>query len=114
VRLNVNPSDTRPWRFFIGRSRRSDIVLTDPTVSRVHAVVCREEGRWTIADLDSVNGVRVNGKRVEKAFLTRGDLIMLGRVCLGFGERPDAPVEGPLQIRAAAALPDRTASRASA
>jgi cell division protein FtsW len=110
----MSPSDTRPWRFFIGRSRRSDIVLTDPTVSRVHAVVCREEGRWTIADLGSVNGVLVNGKQVKKAFLERGDLIMLGRTCLSFGAAPDAPVEGLGQIRAGAALPDRTASRASA
>jgi cell division protein FtsW len=110
----MSPSDLRPWRFFIGRSRRSDIVLTDPTVSRVHAVVCREQGRWTIADLDSVNGVLVNGKQVKKAFLKRGDLIVLGRACLRFGAGPDVPVAGPRQIRAGAALPDRTASRASA
>jgi predicted component of type VI protein secretion system len=88
-------------------------VLTDPTVSRVHAVVCREDGRWTITDLDSVNGLSVNGKRLKKAFLKGGDVIMLGRACLRFGAKPDAPLEGPLQ-RAAAGLPERTASRASA
>jgi cell division protein FtsW len=110
----VSPTDTRPWRWFIGRSRHSDIVLNDPTVSRVHAVVCREQGRWSIADLGSLNGVLVNGKQVEKAFLKRGDVIMLGRVRLGFGVEADLPPQEQRQISAGAALPDRTASRASA
>ena len=74
----------RPWRLFIGRSPHSDLVLSDRTVSRVHAAVCREEDRWTITDLDSANGVLVNGARVESAVLEPGDVIHLGRVRLFF------------------------------
>jgi cell division protein FtsW len=93
-----------PWRIYIGRSPHSDLVLADPTVSRVHAAVCREAGGWTITDLDSVNGVRVNGALVRHAFLTRGDAIDVGRVRLVFGP----------QLVAGAVTPERTASRASA
>ena len=91
------------WRIFIGRSPHSDLVLADPTVSRVHAVASREGGSWTITDLESTNGVRVNGARVKQAVLVRGDVIELGRVRLVFG----------LQLGAGTAAPERTASRAS-
>jgi ABC transport system ATP-binding/permease protein len=98
----VTPNGGRcPWRLFIGRSRHSDVVLSDPTVSRVHAVVWREEGMWTITDLESANGVLVNGRRVKSAVLHDGDVISLGRVRLRFGGQAAAP-------------PVRTASRASA
>ena len=92
------------WRIFIGRSPHSDLVLGDPTVSRVHAVVCREGGAWTITDLDSVNGVCVNGARVRRTALAGRDVIELGRVRLVFGR----------QLGAGAVTPARTASRASA
>jgi pSer/pThr/pTyr-binding forkhead associated (FHA) protein len=97
-------SPRRPWRIFIGRSPHSDLVLGDPTVSRVHAVVLREGGSWTIMDLDSANGVRVNGARVKQAVLGHGDVIEVGRVRLVFGP----------QLGAGEAAPERTASRASA
>jgi len=51
----------------IGRSRECDIVLGDSNISRKHAELRPGPGgRWTIADLGSTNGVRVNGRDVAK------------------------------------------------
>src|SRR5215212_7712943 len=54
-------------RVVLGRSREADVVLDDPNVSRRHAEMRREADRWSIADLGSTNGVKVNGRRVERA-----------------------------------------------
>ncbi|MFZ5786874.1 MAG: FHA domain-containing protein [Acidobacteriota bacterium] len=68
----------------IGRSSRADVVLADEGVSRFHAVVRRERGGWVVEDMHSANGVRVNGQQVEKAELSAGSRIALGRVRLVF------------------------------
>ena len=68
----------------LGRSREADIVLDDPNVSRRHAELRSEDGRWTIADLGSTNGVKVNGRQVERAWLEPGDDIVLGTTELTF------------------------------
>jgi pSer/pThr/pTyr-binding forkhead associated (FHA) protein len=70
----------------VGRSREADVVLEDPNVSRKHAELRREDGRWAIADLGSTNGVKVNGRLVERAWLESGDEILLGTSRLQFEE----------------------------
>lgn len=66
-------------RATIGRSRDADCVLRDPNVSRHHAELRRSpSGDWTIADLDSTNGVKVNGRRVGSTRLKPGDQVTLG------------------------------------
>jgi hypothetical protein len=65
-------------RAVIGRSRECDIVMADPNVSRQHAELRREGDGWSIADLGSTNGIKVNGRRVEHAPLREGDRITLG------------------------------------
>jgi hypothetical protein len=70
----------------IGRSRDCDIVLSDPNVSRRHAEI-RADGRggWTVHDLGSTNGVKVNGQRANgPAQLQPGDRIALGTADLRF------------------------------
>ncbi len=64
----------------IGRSRDCDIVLSDPNVSRRHAEVRpTADGGFTVADLGSTNGVRVNGRPVSGAQPLRpGDRVELG------------------------------------
>jgi pSer/pThr/pTyr-binding forkhead associated (FHA) protein len=71
-------------RLVLGRSREADIVLEDPNVSRRHAELRREGERWAIADLGSTNGVKVNGRRVDRALLEPGDAIVLGTLELAF------------------------------
>lgn len=69
----------------IGRNRNCDILLNNPTVSRLHAVVvCAKEG-WYITDIRSQAGVLVNGKKIDKkAFIKTGDTVTLGAVTLIF------------------------------
>ena len=68
----------------LGRSRECDIVVSDPNVSRRHAELRRDNGRWSIVDLGSTNGVKVNGHRVEQAALRDGDRITIGVTDLTF------------------------------
>jgi len=68
----------------IGRSRRADIVLSDPNVSRQHAEVRREGDSYVVLDLDSTNGVFVNGRPAKRATLQEGDVIELGATRLRF------------------------------
>jgi predicted component of type VI protein secretion system len=63
----------------IGRSREADIVLDDANVSRKHAEIRPSGGSWTVRDMGSTNGVKVNGRRIEGAqSLKPGDVIELG------------------------------------
>ncbi|MBR2309452.1 MAG: FtsW/RodA/SpoVE family cell cycle protein [Oscillospiraceae bacterium] len=69
------------WENVIGRSKRSDIVINFPTVSRSHAVLTRyDDGSWTITDADSKDGVFVNGKQVGIRALQPEDVISIGGV----------------------------------
>jgi predicted nucleic acid-binding Zn-ribbon protein len=64
----------------IGRSGSADVRLDDPTVSRRHAlVVVTEEGAMRALDDRSLNGLFVNGSRVEWAPLSDGDELEIGR-----------------------------------
>lgn len=73
------------WRFDmrrscrLGRSPDNDIVIPDSSVSRAHALLAVKGYRWQIEDLQSSNGVLINGERIESATLRNGDLITIGR-----------------------------------
>jgi hypothetical protein len=66
-------------RLLVGRDRACDVRLDDPTVSRRHAQLFHREGAWVICDMDSMNGTRLNGRRVGRAPLHPGDELRLGR-----------------------------------
>ena len=69
------------WENVVGRSKRSDIVIDFPTVSRNHAVLTRyDDGSWTITDANSTGGIRVNGKRVSIRALQPEDRIEIGGI----------------------------------
>ena len=68
----------------IGRSLTADIRLDDPTVSRRHAMICRQEERVRVLDDRSLNGTCVNGERVEWQDLADGDELLVGRYRLYF------------------------------
>ena len=78
---------SRP-QMIIGRTDENDIVVNHRSISRNHAKLVREPetGRYTISDLQSSNGVRVNGSDYGKVELRRGDVIDLGHVRLRFIE----------------------------
>jgi len=62
----------------VGRHGQCDVRLDDPRVSRRHARLVRSEGDLFIEDLDSANGVYVNGKRVRRKPLQPGDVVAIG------------------------------------
>jgi hypothetical protein len=62
----------------IGRGSANDLVLSDPAVSRRHAVLRWDGTRLQIDDLGSSNGLMVNGRRAESATLENGDSIAIG------------------------------------
>jgi hypothetical protein len=68
----------------IGRSRECDVVVSDPNVSRRHAELRHGPEGWSVADLGSTNGVKVNDHRVEEAALRPGDRIRIGVTDLTF------------------------------
>ncbi len=70
----------------IGRTDENDVVINHRSISRNHAKVVREPdtGRYTIMDLQSSNGVRVNNEDYGKVELRRGDMVDLGHVRLRF------------------------------
>jgi len=78
---------SRP-QMIVGRTDENDIVVNHRSISRNHAKLVREPdtGRYTISDLQSSNGVRVNGQDYGKVELRRGDVIDLGHVRLRFVE----------------------------
>jgi hypothetical protein len=65
-------------RLVIGRSSGCELVLADDTVSRRHAELFIEDGRWLLRDLDSSNGTWLNGRRVVEAEVRPGDVLHLG------------------------------------
>ena len=68
----------------IGRSKDCDIQLADPNVSRKHAGVREGGAAYWVVDLDSTNGMEVNGRRLKRAKLRQGDRILLGSTELVF------------------------------
>jgi pSer/pThr/pTyr-binding forkhead associated (FHA) protein/DNA-directed RNA polymerase subunit RPC12/RpoP len=74
---------TREWTR-IGRSLAADVRFDDPTVSRRHALIVRQADGVRVLDDRSLNGVFVNGERVEWRVLSDGDEIVVGRHRLSF------------------------------
>jgi pSer/pThr/pTyr-binding forkhead associated (FHA) protein len=71
----------------LGRATRADFILDAPLVSRLH---CRftagEDGTLEVEDLRSTNGTFVNGERVKRSKVGRGDRVKVGRVELQVDE----------------------------
>ncbi|HTW11520.1 MAG TPA: FHA domain-containing protein [Solirubrobacteraceae bacterium] len=72
----------------IGRSLAADIRFDDPTVSRRHALIVRQADGLRVLDDRSLNGVFVNGERVEWSTLADGDEIVIGRHHLHYCDIP--------------------------
>ncbi|MBL8758487.1 MAG: FHA domain-containing protein, partial [Phycisphaerae bacterium] len=95
----------------VGRSSEA-LPLTDNTVSRRHAEMTPDDGRWYIRDLGSQNGTWVNGVRIaERTQLKPGDQIRVGATLFGFGKGEADPASSRIRLlrgREAGANVERT------
>ena len=81
---------SREWTR-IGRSLAADVRFDDATVSRRHALIVAQADGVRVLDDRSLNGVHVNGRRVEWSPLTDGDVIMVGRHTIHYLEAAGLP-----------------------
>ncbi len=89
----LQSSDTEPLTFrlspgsikTIGRSTGAELILDAALVSRLHCRVEAHEETLEVIDLESTNGISVNGERVSRAHLIPGDRLRVGRVDLQVG-----------------------------
>ncbi|MEE2731832.1 MAG: FHA domain-containing protein [Pseudomonadota bacterium] len=70
--------------FIIGRGSECDLVLQGKGVSRKHAEIVFQSGRFVVNDMESLNGIKVNGYKVARVILEENDVIKLGEVSLTF------------------------------
>jgi pSer/pThr/pTyr-binding forkhead associated (FHA) protein len=86
----------------IGRDADNDLFLSNPGISRRHAVVAWREGGFEIADLGSMNGTQVNGEPISMPRVLRdGDVVHLHEVEVGFFEiSPTSPEANPAVLEA--------------
>ena len=82
------PITTFPY--VMGRGSECDLVLQGKGVSRRHAEIIFQSGRFVVNDLESLNGLKVNGYKVARVILEENDTIKLGDVGLTFrsGNQP--------------------------
>jgi len=102
--------------FTIGRGHGNGLVIDERDISRRHALIDRAGGRYMIEDLNSCNGVLVNGKRHELANLKSGDVIIIGGLKLVFhlkdevgadtGEHGDIKASNVIEFAETQRLPD--------
>ena len=74
----------------VGRMLENDLVLQDPLVSRFHAEIRYEDGKFYIVDLDSTGGTYLNNKPVTKSILFSGDIILLTQIPIMFMVETDS------------------------
>lgn len=69
------------WESLVGRAKSCDVMLDYPTISRRHAVLTRyDDGSWSVSDIGSKGGIRVNGADTAMCAVGFGDVISLGGV----------------------------------
>ena|SRR6476661_5200550 len=68
----------------LGRQLGSDIVIHEEFVSRFHAEIIWEDGKYILVDKNSTSGTFVNGKKISRCVLNSGDLIGLANIYIMF------------------------------
>jgi hypothetical protein len=78
---------------YIGRRQDNDLVLNDPQVSRIHALLRVKDRRFVLFDLGSSHGTQVNNRAVQEHILQAGDVIRIGSIRMVYGEDPSNPAD---------------------
>lgn len=78
-KFNLDQDET-----FVGRQNQNHVPIDDPSISGRHCSIIRDDRRFTLVDLGSTNGTRLNGAKVNKASLKPKDIVQVGGVELMF------------------------------
>lgn len=74
----IKEYDLSKEKVTVGRKPSNDIVLDDPTVSGLHAAFLHMQHTY-VEDMNSTNGIKLNGKTISKRQLNHGDIIQIGQ-----------------------------------
>jgi two-component system, NtrC family, sensor kinase len=74
----------RPRSYTLGRARNNDLSLNEPSISKTHAHIEYDDGRFFIEDQGSLHGIYVNAVKVQRTELTPGAQVQLGNVSMKF------------------------------
>ena len=86
-------------KVLLGRSTDSDIVITDASASRNHAELNKVNESFIIKDLNSSNGVFVNGKKIKEHYLSSGDVFSIGNHEYRYVEKETVRTDDPKTSR---------------
>jgi pSer/pThr/pTyr-binding forkhead associated (FHA) protein len=89
---------TRP-EAIVGRHTEADVRLPLPDVSRRHCRLFFHEGGWQVLDLNSLNGIQVNGEVVLQAPLEQDDRLRIGGFHFIVDLTPDAGIGGSNHVQ---------------
>jgi hypothetical protein len=99
-------------RTLVGRSEHNDVCLPSPYLSRHHAAIVGTPEGYYLVDLNSANGVGLNGKRVERTVLCDQDVLTMGpyrlKIQIMDGLASGNPLPGPESLAETAVLPQQT------
>jgi pSer/pThr/pTyr-binding forkhead associated (FHA) protein len=119
LRLRLQPGDhvvdlTEP-DILLGRQSDADLRMPQPDVSRHHCRFQFMADGWRVVDLNSLNGVYVNGSRVRSlAVIQPGDRIRICGVEMNVEDPASIDIPAEMLRTIAAALPEQTAERRAA
>ena len=103
-REDRHPINSAAYR--IGRHGDNELPIQDPSMSRHHAQIQRKrDGSFVITDLDSMNGVFVNDKRITRSPLNDGDRVELGDVQMRFAAAVQDELDGDDTMMVTTAMP---------
>ena len=96
-------------RLLIGRDHLNDVTLDSSYLSRHHLTIVRGATGFFLSDLNSVNGVLLNGNRVQSAPIGNGDVIRIGpyrlKLVVANGSKASPPKDAPGQLADTAEMP---------
>jgi serine/threonine protein kinase len=99
----------------VGRQSQSDLCIREPWFSRRHFSIRKDDQQWVVKDLNSRNGISVNGERVSERALHHGDEIAVKGTKMIFlleypapGEPPGASTDAETKVDPGSATPPRT------
>lgn len=78
-KFNLDEGET-----FVGRQSQNHVPIEDASISGRHCSIQREDRRYTLLDLGSTNGTRLNGARINRASLKPKDIIQIGGIEMMF------------------------------